>query len=68
MQALWTLLVCVFGLQLLQVCRGQNQAPVVYQQNDPCTPADANPVNVGDGYVIGIAYWPGGTWEDWYVR
>lgn len=38
-----------------------------YQKYDPCTPYDTNPVNIGDDYVIGIAYWAGGLWEDWYV-
>lgn len=34
---------------------------------DPCTPYDQLPVNKGDDYVIGFAYWPGGVWEDWCV-
>jgi len=34
---------------------------------DPCTPYDEIPVNKGDDYVIGFAYWPGGVWEDWCV-
>eukprot|EP00889_Picochlorum_renovo_P007627 jgi/Picre1/34657/NNA_002125.t1 len=28
-------------------------------------PYDQLPVNQGDDYVIGFAYWPGGVWEDW---
>lgn len=46
-------------------CLGQTGAQ--YQKFDPCTPYDYNPVNIGNDYVIGIAYWPGGLWEDWCV-
>jgi hypothetical protein len=39
--------------------------PQTYVKYDPCTPYDYQPVNKGDDYVIGIAYWPGGLWESW---
>lgn len=58
-------LVLVAILLLQTRCFGQNSAE--YQKFDPCTPYDYNPVNIGDDYVIGIAYWPGGLWEDWCV-
>ena len=34
---------------------------------DPCTPYDENPVNTGDEFVVGLAYYPGGEWVDWNV-
>ncbi|KAI8107766.1 hypothetical protein M9435_002794 [Picochlorum sp. BPE23] len=57
----------VVGLLLVQA------VPFVFSQTatspnvkfDPCTPYDQLPVNQGDDYVIGFAYWPGGVWEDW---
>ena len=43
------------------------QDTITYPKFDPCTPYDENAVNRGDEFVIGIAYYPGGEWEDWNV-
>ena len=44
-----------------------HQQDIRYPKFDPCTPYDDKPVNRGDDYVIGLAYYPGGEWESWNV-